>query len=328
MQTHAFAGCCLTLLLICGLPAISYAAMPQQTCTMHVAITVDDLPFVRENLTIQEMRKETGELLAALKAYRVPAIGFVNEDKLLVNGQVDARIGLLRDWLDAGMTLGNHSYGHVGLQTTPLSDAEAAVLKGEVITRWLMNEYDQTPRYYRYPYNQTGPTKEIREAFLAFLHQHGYAIAPFTIEDDDYVYALVYDDDLLHGNMNEAQKIRNAYIAHLIVSFSTFETMSQELFGRQINQILVLHANRLNADSLDTQLMMLEKRGYCFVSLDAALKDPAYTSPDGYVGPYGMSWLHRWSIGLHKKLSVYGQPDPEDWIMRRYEMIHQTWKVE
>lgn len=295
---------------------------------MHVAITVDDLPFVRENLTIQEIRNETRKLLAKLKAYRVPAIGFVNEDKLLVNGEVDARIGLLRDWLDAGMTLGNHSYGHVGLQTTPLADAEAAVLKGEVITRWLMSEYDQVPKYYRYPYNQTGPTNEIREEFLAFLHQHGYTIAPFTMEDDDYVYALIYDYDLLHDNLNEAQKIRKAYLAHLIGSLSTFETMSQELFGRQINQILVIHANRLNADSLDTQLAMLKKRGYCFVSLDATLKDPAYASPNGYIGPYGMSWLHRWSIGLHKKLSVYGQSDPEDWILQRYDMILRTWETE
>jgi hypothetical protein len=34
-----------------------------------------------------------------------------------------------------------------------------------------------------------------------------------------------------------------------------------------------------------------------------------------------MSWLHRWAIGLHQKLSVYGQPDPANWIMQRYETI-------
>ncbi len=320
------------LLLAAIFGSVDYGSGPAQACgaagtsgstsgTLRMAVTLDDLPFADQDLSFDKQKTGTEALLRVLKAHHVPAIGFVNEDKLLVNGEVDERIGLLRDWLDAGMTLGNHSYGHVGLQKTPLPKDEEAVLKGEVVTRWLMKQYGEAPHYYRYPYNQTGPTKQVKSEFVAFLREHGYAIAPFTIEDDDYVYDRVYSYDISHGNSAEARRIREAYLAHLSVSLNTFETMSRELFGRQIAQIFLIHANRINADTLDTQLAIIEKRGYCYVSLSQALKDPAYDSPDGYVGIYGMSWLHRWAIGLHRNLSVYGQPDPADCIMQRYEAI-------
>src|SRR3954469_14812008 len=81
----------------------------------EVAITFDDLPIAgvlpRE---IASSRELTRKLLAAVSSHHVPAIGFVNEDKLnAVDGAVDAdRVDLLRRWLDAGLELGNHGYAH------------------------------------------------------------------------------------------------------------------------------------------------------------------------------------------------------------------------
>lgn len=276
-----------------GLSGTVYGAAPASNCNpgtsqdspgsnLRVAITLDDLPFADKNLSLGKQQTETAKLLRALKAHDVPAIGFVNENKLLAKGEVDARIGLLRAWLNAGITLGNHGFDHLSLQKTPLHKAETAVLKGEVITRWLMKQYGTTPRYYRYPYNQTGPTRKIRAQFIAFLKRHGYTVAPFTIQNDDFVYDKVYTYDLQHGKTREAQRVKKAYVAHLPVVLKAHETMTRELFGHQIAQIFDLHADRLNADTFDTLLAMMQRRGYCFVSLTQALKDPAYDSPDGY----------------------------------------------
>ncbi len=288
---------------------------------LRIAITVDDLPFADQGLSIDEQSKNASQLLATLQKHNVPAIGFVNEDKLLVPGEVDERIGLLRAWLDAGMTLGNHGFGHLGLQKTALAEAESAVLKGEVVTRWLMEQYDMAPAYYRYPYNQTGPTKEVRDAFSTFLTRHGYTVAPFTIQNDDHVYDRVYSYDLQHGEASEARRVRKAYLSNLAVVLAAHEKMSEELFGHHITQIFDLHANAINADSIDSILDRLEDRGYCFVSLPEALKDPAYRSPDGYAGPYGMTWLRRWAKGLGGvKFSVY-PPDPQAWVTERHEML-------
>ncbi|WP_157898738.1 hypothetical protein [Luteitalea pratensis] len=49
-------------------------------------------------------------LLGAVRAYTIPAVGFVNEGRLFVDGRgpsdVEGRTRLLRMWLDAGLELG------------------------------------------------------------------------------------------------------------------------------------------------------------------------------------------------------------------------------
>jgi peptidoglycan/xylan/chitin deacetylase (PgdA/CDA1 family) len=296
---------------------------PSLHAQKRIAITLDDLPFHPASLDAAAQRALTVKLLGALQRHRVPAIGFVNEDKLLVKGQVDARIGLLETWLEAGMELGNHNFGHVGFQATPLPAYEDAVIRGEAVTRWLLAKRGKVPRYYRHTFTQTGPTKEAKAAFEAFLAERGYAVAPFTIEHDDFIFAAVYEDAVKRGHPKEAARIREAYVAHLDPALETFESMAAELFARDVPQILLIHASRLNADALDAMLVKLERRGYAFVSLDEALRDPAYASPDGYIGPRGPSWLLRWSKGLEKPTTKKGQPDPPAWITARFEALRR-----
>src|SRR5689334_14926193 len=76
----------------------------------EVAVTFDDLPGViapalGDDLALLSLQEMNRKILTALVNYKVPAIGFVNEVGLHKNGQVDARIALLRDWLDQGMLL-------------------------------------------------------------------------------------------------------------------------------------------------------------------------------------------------------------------------------
>jgi hypothetical protein len=70
---------------------------------------------------------------------------------------------------------------------------------------------------------------------------------------------------------------------------------------------------------MQAMLAKLEARGYAFISLEEALKDPAYASPDGYIGPRGPSWLLRWAKGLGKATTKKGQPDPPEWITAKFE---------
>src|SRR5262245_20986019 len=186
-----------------ALAATLAARAPAATPSRAIAVTLDDLPFV-DAPTLAVARAGTRAILDALLARKVPAIGFVNEDKLLVKGEVDARVALLEAWLDAGLELGNHNFGHVGFQRTPLPAYQEAVLKGEVFTRWLLSRRGRTPRYYRHTFTQTGPSAADKAAFEAFLGAHGYAVAPFTIEHDDFVFAAVYADALERGDRAEA----------------------------------------------------------------------------------------------------------------------------
>jgi peptidoglycan/xylan/chitin deacetylase (PgdA/CDA1 family) len=309
----------LALLALSLLPLPLPAAQTSRT----LAVTVDDLPFVGYGLPLPGIEAATRDLLAAFAAHRVPAIGFVNEDKLLVHGEVDRRIALLEAWLDGGHELGNHTYGHVGFQATPLAAYEEAVLKGEVVTRSLLRARGRLPRYFRHPFTQTGPTAEAKSAFEVFLREHGYVVAPFTVEHDDFVFARVYADALAKGDGALAERVREAYLHQLDLAMDVYESMAEDLFGRAIPQVLLIHASALNAACLEAMLQRLLARGYRFVSLDEALRDPAYASPDGFIGPQGPSWLLRFSLGLARPTRKRGQPDPPDWIQERYSALER-----
>jgi peptidoglycan/xylan/chitin deacetylase (PgdA/CDA1 family) len=195
------------------------------------------------------------------------------------------------------------------------------VLKGEVVTRRLLARRGARPRYYRHPYTHTGPTLEVKAAFEAFLAGHGYAVAPFTVENADYLFAKAYADARRAGDAALAEKLRVAYLDHQDAAVAFFEAEARDLFGRDIPQILLIHASELNARALDELLARLVRRAYRFVSLDEALRDEAYRSADGYVGPVGPSWVHRWRAGRggDVQAALRREPDPPAWIGRLAE---------
>ncbi|MDK2123721.1 polysaccharide deacetylase family protein [Parachitinimonas caeni] len=101
-----------------------------------IAITIDDLPLDDNTASIADKERYTLAILESLKRHGVVATAFVNEDKLLVKGEIDRHVALLERWLDAGMQLGNHNFGHLGLWQTALPSYQDAVVRGDTITRW------------------------------------------------------------------------------------------------------------------------------------------------------------------------------------------------
>jgi len=283
-----------------------------------VALTFDDLPaaFSRD---LAAMKRNTPALLQTLKLHRAPAIGFVNEEKLQVPSEIDARVEVLKQWVDAGMILGNHGYSHLRLLNTPLLKYEDDVIKGEVITRRLMTGRQPYQLYFRHPYTSTGSTKEIKAAFENFLKERGYKVAPFTIENSDYIFNQMYADARRDKDTLMMERLRKAYLELSEAQFDFFERLSSEMFGREISQILLIHANDINADCLDDLLKRLEKRGYRFVTLDQALEDKAYQTRDDYIGLHGPSWLHRWTVSLGLKMKLDQEPDPPKWVLDMFK---------
>ena len=298
------------LLLAAERPAAP--APPRRT----VAVTVDDLPFVGYGRPLEEIRPLSRSLVAALAARGVPAVAFVNEDRLFVPGEVDARIAMLTEWLDAGMELGNHTWGHTGLTRTPLAAMEDAVVRGETVTRWLLERRGRAIRWFRHPYTHTGTTREVKDAFEAFLAARGYTVAPFTIEHEDWVFASADAKLAADGDAAGQARLLDAYLADFDARVAFYEERSRALFGREIPQVLLSHANALNARAMPSLLERLERRGYAFVTLETALADPAWKSPDGYLGPHGPSWLHRFAAarGEDVKALFRAEPEAPKWV--------------
>jgi peptidoglycan/xylan/chitin deacetylase (PgdA/CDA1 family) len=277
-----------------------------------MAITIDDLPYMHlgpaENY-LPNVTRGTREILRVLRAHRAPAVGFVNEGKLWAPAQRDERVALLRQWVDAGMTLGNHTYSHPDLNKQTVEQFQREIVDGEKITLRLMAARQPYPRFFRHPMTHTGDTREKKEAIDRFLASRGYKVAPHTIENSDFLFNVPYAEGRRHNDAAFMGRIRRLYLDFTLETTAFAEQLSVQIFGREIPQTLLVHANDITADSLDEMLTRFEARGYRFISLEEAMADPAYQTPDTHVSVYGPTWLVRWARSLNKAVSYKGEPE-------------------
>jgi len=294
---------------------LAVVAAGQQTART-VAITIDDLPVVSTRTDLKNRQQITKKLLAHIKKARVPVIGFVNENKLYTNDKRDEKqVDLLRMWLAAGLELGNHTFSHRSLNQIELADYEADLLKGETITKELLKAKGHEIRFFRHPFLQTGRTMEIKEKFDAFLDEHGYTIAPITFDNADYIFSRAYDNAFDKKNKKLMKRVGDAYIPYMEDKLDYWERQSVKLFGWEMPQTLLIHANFINSDYFDDLAAMFVRRGYKFVDLETALDNIAYKLPDTFVGGGGISWLHRWALGRGKGNVLPDEPTVPDFVL-------------
>jgi len=280
----------------------------------EVAITIDDLPRGGDHgsQSLAGIRAMTGRLLKPFRDEKIPLIGFVNAGRVEELGSQGLR-QILDMWLDAGADLGNHSYSHLQINNVPLEQYTADIVRGEPILRTTLAARGKKLEFYRHPYLHTGPTPEIKKGMQEFLDQHGYRVAPVTLDDDDYLFAALYT------NPEFKDRVRKEYVPYMESVVAAFEKMSVQVVGREFPQVLLIHASQMNADLMPDLLAMFRRRGYTFVSLDHALADPAYRLPDEYAGPNGFSWLHRWAIT--KGITRTPEPDSPAWVREPYSGV-------
>lgn len=292
----------------------------------RMAVTFDDLPVggvLRPDTASQ--RRITAALLAAVTAHRVPAIGFVNESKLEVDGRPDpARVELLQMWLDAGLELGNHSFSHPDLHRVEVGAYLADVARGEEVTRRLLAAAGRELRFFRHPFLHTGRGLEAKRRVEAFLADRGVRVAPVTIDSSEWIFAAAWDRAGERGDEAARRRLLPAYLDYMERKTAYYEAQSRDLLGREIPQVLLLHANPLNAHAFDRLAAVLAARGYRFVPLEEALADPAYGSPDTYTGPAGISWLHRWALSRGVAPGFFaGEPQAPAWVLAEAGMASE-----
>ena len=295
----------------------------RQALAEDVALTFDDLPTLSLTQSFAYADLTTVRLLDALHRNGIPATGFVNEGKL-EGSDKSARIALLESWLDAGMDLGNHGYSHLSLNKTPLNTYIADVARGGIVTSGLLQLRGRTLHWFRYPYLETGLTAATRQAFEGWLRAHGYRVAPVTMENSDWMFAPPYDDALLRGNTAEVAHIRQSYLNYSAKAVSWYRDAGRALLGRPMSFVFLLHATRLNADSIDQLAAILRSNHLRPTTLDEAMKDPAYNIADSYVGPDGDEWLSRWSLTLQKDLPWDSYVDPPKEIQNEDDRLESS----
>jgi peptidoglycan/xylan/chitin deacetylase (PgdA/CDA1 family) len=301
----------------------SLLALPANAQTRRVAVTFDDLPYQASETALCDPKAGmalTTDFLRMLKPLHTRATAFVNEGKVC-DAQRATLLPKIEDaWLNAGIDLGNHTFSHPNIHKMTVEDWLADVDKGALTTRPTLKRRGKTLRYFRHPFLFTGETPEKKAAMADGLKVRGYTVAPVTLDNNDWMFAALYRKAEADGDAALKQKIGEAYVAHMTSVLDFFEPYSAEITGgREPAQVLLLHANSLNRDWFPKIHALYLARGYRFVPLGTALKDPVYALPENWVKRNGISWLHRWTQAQGRP--VRWEPDPPDWVMTAYKQL-------
>jgi peptidoglycan/xylan/chitin deacetylase (PgdA/CDA1 family) len=285
----------------------------------QIALTFDDLPGIMLSDDSNYIAHFNRQLVDGLKRHRVPATGFIVAGKLEDLDERRMRRALSL-WVHAGFTLGNHTYSHESPSRIPVDDYNADILKGQTLLCSLTRCPPKTPLWFRHPYLETGSTLADVNKVNQFLADHRYRVAPITLVSQDWVFSETYDDALARHDTAEANHIRQSYLTYTSTMVKWYRASAQSVFGRDIPLVALLHASRLNADTIGDLVAIYRRAGLRTVPLAKAMRDPAYKTPETYASAKGLDWIGRWSLQLGRPLAP-GYVDPPEDIAAIYRKI-------
>jgi peptidoglycan/xylan/chitin deacetylase (PgdA/CDA1 family) len=251
-----------------------------------MAITIDDLPvaFFSSHRNDAHRRAIVDGLCQIISDRQLPVTGF------MIGENHAKQPALMRAWLEAGIDVGNHTWSHPNLKKIGLKAYLADLGRGHRAVAKIIGRDKGIP--FRYPYLREGFDPEVRDAIRRHLESLGSPRAPVTVDTNDWYFARDYEAALRRGDRELAKRYVQPWRWNLEESVERAEWLSQELFDHEVPQILLLHANEINAHHLGSFLDWLEARGYQFIPLSEALADSAFGEPNESVSPTGDSlWL-------------------------------------
>jgi len=282
-----------------------------------VAITVDDLPYASGGAVSSSdaaaAKEINRKILSGLRHHHAPVTGFVVQKGVEDLGPT-VGIEILKTWTRGNFDLGNHTYSHQDANLLSVAELEDEIVKGETGFVPLMKQAGKKPEFFRFPMNHTGETEQKQREVAAFLRQRGYRVATCTIDNSDYVFNAAYVR-MLASHDTSAQRLRAEYLSYTSTEIDYYAGLSKQIFGYEPPQVMLLHDNRLNADTIGPLLALFEKKHYEFVSLNRAQADPAYQIPDTYVTKFGPMWGYRWAAERGVKVDGRMEQEPPEWIV-------------
>jgi peptidoglycan/xylan/chitin deacetylase (PgdA/CDA1 family) len=261
----------------------SCLSLSAQAPAPQVAFTFDDLP-AHGPLPPGEFRPQPiRSILATLKAEHMPPVyGFVNGFRVAA---FPYQIKLLQEWVAAGEPLGNHTWSHPALDETSARSYIANIRKNEAILRKVDPHGDW--HWFRYPYLEEGDTLAKRVAVRDYLLEHDYKVAEVTLDFEDYLWNDPYARCMAKHDEAAVASLEKSYLATADEFIGVFRGLSRQLYGRDIPYVLLLHVGAFDAKMLPRLIALFRERGFQFVTLEQAQKDPAYSFDPNIGHPSG-----------------------------------------
>lgn len=233
-----------------------------------VAITIDDGPNAA-NTPRMSAQERNQAILDALAKHRVKAALFVTSG---YGANTPQGLPLLQAWSRAGHAIGNHTVTHPDLEKVPLADYQRQVLDCDRV----ISTQPGYQKWLRFTYLREGNTPEKIDGMRKFLRDHGYRNAHVSLDTSDWRLNEKLEEVLKKDPKADVSAIRTSYLAHIKQRALAYRDLSQQLQGRDISQVLLLHHNLLNALWLDDVLAQFEEMGWKIITPAEAFADPVY----------------------------------------------------
>lgn len=235
-----------------------------------LAFTFDDGPRLAEGPLMSPQQRNQA-ILAALAKHKVSAALFVTAGN---GANRPEGYALAKAWGLAGHALGNHTMTHPDLHSDKLSLAqyEREILDCDAIVRTLPGYQ----KWFRYTFLRERNTPEKRDGMRAFLRQQGYRNAYVSLDTSDWRFDDKLGAVLENNPQADLAPIKRLYLAHVRQRALAYRALSQQLQGRDIAQVILLHHNLVNALWLDDVIAQFRDMGWTITTPAAAFADPVY----------------------------------------------------
>jgi peptidoglycan/xylan/chitin deacetylase (PgdA/CDA1 family) len=248
--------------------AAALAASVGVAQAQSVAITIDDGPNAG-NTPRMSAQERNQAMLDALAKHRVQTALFVTAG---YGANTPQGLPLLQAWSKAGHAIGNHTVTHPDLEKVPLAEYQRQVMECDR----LISTQPGYQKWLRFTYLREGNTPEKIDGMRQFLRDHGYRNAQVSLDTSDWRLNEKLEQVLKKDPKADVSAIRTAYLAHIKQRALAYRELSQQLQGRDISQVLLLHHNLLNAMWLDDVLTQFKEMGWKIITPAEAFADPVY----------------------------------------------------
>lgn len=277
---------------------------PLSLFAQQIAFTFDDLP-AHGDLPPGETRLEVASsILATLHDQHMPVVyGFINAAQL---GKTPGDLAVLKTWRDSGQLLGSHTFSHPSLNDLTPEQFEAEISKNEPVLSTLMPGEDW--HWFRYPFLWEGDTLEKHRAVRSYLQQRGYQIAEVSMDFEDYLWNAPYARCMAKHDTQSIASLHDSYLATASQYIDVFRDLTHTLYGRDISYVLLLHIGAFDAKMLPELITLFRSRGFTFVTLPDAIKDPAYREDPDIALKYGGAFQEQIAPARHIKVPPATKP--------------------
>ncbi|MBJ2175869.1 polysaccharide deacetylase family protein [Aureibaculum sp. A20] len=269
-----------------------------------VSFTFDD--GITSDLAGYDFKEWNQMILSHLDKENLKAVFFVTgKNKQDEKGQF-----LLNSWNTAGHRIANHSFTHPNFN----SDEHTAQRFEKELKRTdsVISNLSNSIKLFRFPYLKEGQNPLKVDSIRNILTKNHYANGYVTIDASDwYVNSRLLKRIKEVGiEKTDINQFKDFYVQHILERANYYETLSNELNGRNINHTLLLHHNLTSALFLDDLINKFKEEGWHIIDAEQAYQDSVFTNiPTSKFAGESLTWSLAKESGNYEKSLRYPAED-------------------